>query len=265
MSPPGYARRLQMKMIRNLLLLATGLLNSTYCLATDQVWDTIVVDGKQHFVREHPLANYWTRENRPRFDPTSTANWGGYTAVWEIRNSTLFLTSFDATIDGNAVDPRTIFDTKALPLPATWFTGKLTVLRRAFPVPFDKPHSASATLFLIDRGEVRQVRHVSQMRFGLPIGQHGFTVKRDSGRFVIANPRSNAKEVPDMPTGEIVYGLIDRNGFSLNFTDESEELANALLIGDVGNEITVLLSTPTRDNDIRTLHIKREHPLRTMR
>ncbi|EMB17566.1 putative secreted protein [Rhodopirellula europaea 6C] len=254
-----------MKMIRNVLLLMFTLLNSTFCLATDQVWDKVVVEGKQQYVREHPLAGYWTRENRPRFDPISTANWKGYTTRWEIRDSTLYLTSFDATIDGQPVDPESIFGEGKLPIPANWFTGKLTVLRRGFPVPFDKPHFASASLYLIERGKVCQMRYESRMRFELPQGRHEFTLKRESGQFIVSNPRSNVKEIPEVLTGDVVHGLIDRNGFSLNFTDESDELANALLRGDTGNEFTLFLSTPLRADGIRAVKIKREHPLRTKR
>ncbi|MEO9594610.1 hypothetical protein [Rhodopirellula bahusiensis] len=264
LSVPRDVRRSQMKMTRNVLLLVFALLNSTFCFATDQAWDEIVVNGRQQFVREHPLAGYWTRENRPRFDPIGTANWKAYTTRWEIRDSTLFLTSFDATIDGQRVDPASIFGEQKFPIPATWFTGKLTVLRRGFPMPFDKPHSASASLFLIQRGKVRQMRYASRMRFELPLGRHDFKLKRESGKFVISNPRHNVKEIPDVLTGDIVHGLIDQNGFSLNFTDESVELANALLRGDTGNEFTLFLSTPIQGDAIRAVTIKREHPLRTM-
>ncbi|WP_430452253.1 hypothetical protein [Rhodopirellula europaea] len=90
-------------------------------------------------------------------------------------------------------------------------------------------------------------------------------MKRESGKFVVSNPRPNVKEIPEVLTGDIVHGLIDRNGFSLNFTDESDELANTLLLGDTGNEFTLLLSTPLRGDGIRAVTIDREHPLRTMR
>lgn len=164
-------------MVRNLLLFVFALSNSEFCIATDQVGDAIVVDGQQQYVRENPLIGFWTRENRPRFDPVSTGNWKGYTSRWEIRDSTLFLTSFDAKIDGKRVDASSIFGAQGLPIPAIWFTGKLTAVRGGFPMPSDKPHFAPASLHLVEHGKVRQTRYVARMRIR-PIRRFESSIKR---------------------------------------------------------------------------------------
>lgn len=242
-------------------LIVTALFLAPPGNATNPVWDEININGERRFVYQYPLANFWPRKHRSRFDSISSANRKGYTTSWEIRDSQLFLISFNATIDGKPADPKNIFDGQELPIRADWYSGVLAVVKRPFPRFSDQTPITSATLFLIDHGFVQQIRDAPGMRFENTSPKIDLTLQRDSGRFVVSNPRMNIKGVPELITGSIVHGLIDRNGFSINFTDESEELANALLHTHFSRGLTLFVSSPPNHRVIRRVEIEyRESP-----
>jgi hypothetical protein len=77
---------------------------------------------------EHPLEWFWLQHPpRPTFDDTTTSNRKNYTARWEIRESRLYLASFDAKRKGKSVAIDAILSGGKLPMLATWYSGKLHI------------------------------------------------------------------------------------------------------------------------------------------
>ena len=243
-------------MIRTIITFLVITIAST-TLATDQVWDSVMIDGKRNWLLEPPLAAYWSKPQYPNFDVESTANRSGYNCAWEIRDSALYLIDFSAKINRKPVTHADVFPDQEWPLRATWYTGMATVVEEAFPLG-RKPHTANARLYLIEKGKVRNHCNIERMRFGEPLGPQKFTLKREEGHIVVKNPLLwDAERIPDLSSDDIIIGVVNPNGFSINFTDESEELASAILAADSGNEIVLLLKTPTRSDEIRSVKIKR--------
>lgn len=100
---------------------------------TAQVPDRLVHRGKVLPLCATPLYDYVRRlpkHRRPQFRSTSTTNWRGYIATWEIIEQRLFLTGIeDAVIDVDG-EPhettlQTIFPRRSHPVLATWVSGEL--------------------------------------------------------------------------------------------------------------------------------------------
>lgn len=114
-----------------------------FALATVQVLDRGWYEGSSCVFLDRPLEYLWKDwPQRPHFDEESTGNRKGYTAVWEIRESKLYLVSFKATSHTNGVKigwfvliPRVtknigidlVIPGVKLPVQASWYTGKLHV------------------------------------------------------------------------------------------------------------------------------------------
>ena len=114
--------------IRALLTLALICLAPLSTQATVQSLDELQLNGERSWILEHPIEQLWKKpEARPKFDLGSTSNRKGYTAVWEIRDSKLYLVSFDARINKRKFKFRQIVPRAKLPHHATWFTGTLHI------------------------------------------------------------------------------------------------------------------------------------------
>lgn len=123
-----------------LLLLRT----TTFVFATGQAPDKIIYEGKKFDLFSNPLEALYANDKskRPKFmsipNGSSSANWRGYVASWEIADNKLYLTAIDSwfcepsiltenhcravTVDdivGKEVDGKSFF--------ATWFSGELRV------------------------------------------------------------------------------------------------------------------------------------------
>ncbi|TWT79642.1 hypothetical protein CA13_10470 [Planctomycetes bacterium CA13] len=225
---------------------------------TDQVWDTISVEGTEKVVRERPLWKYWPRTKRPKFDVLNTANWSGFYPHWEIRDSMLFLVGFEAYLNGQQVDPAEIFG-EPLPVAATWYSGKLTILNRGFAGSSSDTHYAKADIHLVEEGKVIQVHRKPSMRFSSHPRSPGFDVVRHGGRLVVESVHSSRMATPKIIDGDVLHGIINTNGVSTIFTTESIDLVKSLVrIEADGGSITLLLSTPPRNDVIRKFRISRD-------
>lgn len=92
--------------------------------ATDQARDTMAFAGQGYSMLERPLNDYLRRlPVIPRFDIPSTANYKGYTATWEVRDSRLCLASFSAMTNRQPYSVTLLFPDRKLPIPAEWYSG----------------------------------------------------------------------------------------------------------------------------------------------
>ena len=67
--------------------------------ATGQAPDILILNGKTYSLFSNPLEDFYIDRSRPSFmikpQVTSSGNWRGYTANWEIRSDWLYLTKID--------------------------------------------------------------------------------------------------------------------------------------------------------------------------
>jgi [ribosomal protein S18]-alanine N-acetyltransferase len=97
--------------------------------ATGQISDRVRFNGVDGFLVEGPLGDLlWQLADPPEFESTSTANWKGYVAAWEIKDGVLYLTSFEGQVKGKMVGPEVILSGRPLPVRADWFTGRLRIV-----------------------------------------------------------------------------------------------------------------------------------------
>ena len=127
----------------NVLIAALALvLLPTSLLATAQVPENIVFEGKKELMASTPLEDLFTEE-RPKpkdWYATSSANWRGYIGSWEIRDGQLFLVKVErAFLRGRrGEEPVEIKEDHLLsvlfpeapgPVFAEWFSGVLRIPR----------------------------------------------------------------------------------------------------------------------------------------
>jgi hypothetical protein len=97
--------------------------------ATEQARDTVTFAGQRHTMIERPLNDFLRRLAKiPRFDVPSTANYKGYTASWEVRDSRLYLASFSATTNHQPFSVTLLFPDRKLPIHADWYSGTVHII-----------------------------------------------------------------------------------------------------------------------------------------
>jgi hypothetical protein len=97
--------------------------------ATEQARDTIAFAGQQDSMLERPLNDFLKRLPLiPRFDIPSTANYKGYTASWEVKDSRLFLATFHATTNRQPYSISSLFPGRKLPIQADWYSGTVHIV-----------------------------------------------------------------------------------------------------------------------------------------
>ncbi len=102
---------------------------ATPMLATEQLNDAITLAGKELSMLEYPLNDYLRRLPKiPRFDIPSTANYKGYNASWAVRESRLYLTSFNATTNRQPYSISLLFPDRKLPVFADWYSGTVHIV-----------------------------------------------------------------------------------------------------------------------------------------
>ncbi|MBD2747774.1 hypothetical protein IC232_13805 [Microvirga sp. BT688] len=103
---------------------------------TEQLCDRIRIDVEWHPLTETPLKGILDRiSSKPCFAPTTSANWRGYTADWEIVDRQLFLVRLNGTLDQTLVGSLTREQQRELqgllgsdrrPIFADWVSGTLS-------------------------------------------------------------------------------------------------------------------------------------------
>jgi hypothetical protein len=98
-------------------------------VATEQGRDTIAFAGQQDSMLERPLNDFLKRlPVIPRFDIPSTANYKGYTANWEVKDSRLYLATFHATTNHQPYSVSLLFPGRKLPIHADWYSGTVHIV-----------------------------------------------------------------------------------------------------------------------------------------
>jgi hypothetical protein len=138
------------------ILFVTLLLLPAPVGATTQMAETIYVDGQKQWLHNLPLEQYFgPGRPRPNFTPPHTACWRGYLGVWEIKNGMLYLKDLQAWVDGRKVGLEAVFPGKQPPIPATWFSGTLTVPHGKVVKPFvPYPIYEKALVIRVEKGRV---------------------------------------------------------------------------------------------------------------
>ena len=127
---------------------------SSLAVATVQEKDKFTIK-EEYRIKEYPLDSYIKTLNpAPEFRATRTNNWRGYTAIWEVKDKELLLTSF--TNDAKRVKLIDLFPSgEQLPIKAKWYTGKVSVLiGEAIRKPYHHLKYRKAIIFDIKDGNV---------------------------------------------------------------------------------------------------------------
>lgn len=121
-------------LLHRLILLLSLLFAAGGALATAQVPDIILVDGKAESLFTNPLAPYLVKypQALPQGPVTSTANWRGYVATWAIDDGLLVLRKIEQersrsngkTVTRNVL--RQVFPGRK-PVVADWYSGTLVL------------------------------------------------------------------------------------------------------------------------------------------
>jgi len=124
-----------------LLSITLALVGATSALATGQEPDRIIYQNQERMLFSNPLEDYYANgRKRPNYmiEPftTSTGNWRGYVATWQIDGENLFLIKVDSWLCNGATKnscrqvtlnelfPNKVSGDKVL---ANWFSGELRV------------------------------------------------------------------------------------------------------------------------------------------
>ena len=106
---------------------------ATSAFGTGQVPDVLCVDGVLHSLFANPLEQLYERQKRPAFvdslEGSSSANWRGYVACWQIHDGQLYLVAIDTYVRNKRVGVQQLFPTRVRDgrVLAEWFSGDLRV------------------------------------------------------------------------------------------------------------------------------------------
>jgi hypothetical protein len=230
-------------------------------------WNKISVNAEPWVLVESPLRDFDDKKHALNFDVLNY-HVPSHSVTWEIREDILFLTDIQGNVAGKPFDPRTAFGSE-LPVRAEWYSGRLTLLNKQIEPSYSSTleHKfVPSQVYLVNRGHVVYKRNLKRLAFGLRSDNVGFSLKRKDDHF-IAVPRFNSSDEnrigygidsDRVVGGDIVHGLVDPNGISLEFSTETEELANAALSGARGTHLMVIISSPEKPSRIRAVKVERK-------
>lgn len=125
-----------MKLILYFVTGAIFACGNTIVLATPQAAGHISYGGHEYVLFQVPMLGLWHngvgdvpkgKMPTPRFEVTSSANWAGYSACWEIRNHQLLLCEIEGRINGKNIRNDEILRGRRFPVVAKWFTGRIHI------------------------------------------------------------------------------------------------------------------------------------------
>lgn len=119
------------------------MLNASSVFGTAQEPDILFIEGEKYYLRSNPLEPYFQMTGKPKFNEkpmkttsegsfiegiSSSSNWRGYVATWELENDTLYLREIKNLWE-ISVDLSTIFKDRdtSQKIKADWFNGELRI------------------------------------------------------------------------------------------------------------------------------------------
>lgn len=140
---------------------------SRLTFTTPQSLDSLEFGDNTFAIQQSPMLGYWSfngeknvgKIKAPLFDFDGSGNWSGYKAVWEVRNSKLFLKSISGKIGGVKRRNAELLIDKKFPVEATWFTGRIEI-----PVGGveDDGFAIAIIQFQIEKGHVEDMSFVER-------------------------------------------------------------------------------------------------------
>ncbi len=138
---------------------------------TPQIPNTLMFGGRKYAIHEIPMLGLWDygegsvgtgTEKPPTFQARNSANWVGYRAQFEIRESRLFLHRIGGRLDGKKRNDEELIPGKPFPIVASWYTGKIHLPVGDFD---DSANEQTAVIiFSIERGVVTSVDFAERMK-----------------------------------------------------------------------------------------------------
>ena len=133
--------------------------------ATEQARDAVAFADQHNSMLERPLNDFLKRlPEIPRFDIPSTANYKGYTASWEVRDSRLYLASFSATTNHQPFSIASLFPNRKLPIHADWYSGTVHIISGRETLAQGYYTYARVTTLRITNGVVAATNEMSNVR-----------------------------------------------------------------------------------------------------
>jgi hypothetical protein len=152
-------------------LFLLGACFSHSAFATPQISDTVIFGGRKYTIREIPMLGFWdygeesigtgTRKP-PAFDVRNSANWSGYRAQFEIRDSKLYLRHIAGWIEGKKRRNEQIINGKPFPIVADWYTGRIHLDVGDFDP--DTQESQAVIIFHVEKGVITEMEFAKRMK-----------------------------------------------------------------------------------------------------
>ena len=138
---------------------------------TQQIPNELVFGNRKYFIEEIPMLGLWDygrgdpaegKEKPPKFEAANSANWVGYQAQFEIRNSKLWLKKITGKIDGKRQTNEQIIPGEDFPKVAKWFSGRIHLEVGDFDDGTQE--ATSVIIFHIKNGVVTKTEYTERMK-----------------------------------------------------------------------------------------------------
>jgi hypothetical protein len=158
-------------LFRFILALIVAVVSCNIAVATPQASDTLMFGGRKYAIHEIPMLGLWDygngrvgtgKQKPPAFDFQDSANWAGYRAQFEIRDSKLFLRRIVGRIDGKKRKNEEIIPGNQFPILADWYTGKIHLAVGDFDE--ETRESTAVIIFEVEKGAVKSVGFAERMK-----------------------------------------------------------------------------------------------------
>ena len=235
------------------MILATVLLCTGSVSATEQGFDTIMINGEKHSVVGRLMKDYWIDHGpQPEFDSPSTANWKGYTAEWELRDGQLYLTHFTAKILNEPYDISAELKS-ALPALATWVSGPVYLIDNVEERPAGW-HSKGAKRYHFKSGRIQGSPEIIDDIL-CRTEDFGIGLTEENGKIIVAAIArlSIASSAGDLAVGTIIESVIGYDGNAIDLSNCTPGTARGYMRRLKGQPLTLCVRSPNTDNSVTVI------------